>query len=262
MSVVALAIHLAGTGDHGFLRRLNLGYGLLKDGIASLVLESPYYGSRRPQLQVPTSHITHHSSLSTHQVPVIHLSMQVRSKLRHVSDLLLLGRTTIEETLCLLQWAHTNGYPRLCLSGLSMGGVHAIMATSLAHHEVACAALLAPHSAAEPFCHGLLWFGTSQKWTPERHLGPVPDNVNALQAARNRLERVLDITDTRHFPVPLRPDAAVFVAATSDLYVSRESVARAQAHWPGSELRCVSNLRLLENLGGLNFECPFMVCVK
>eukprot|EP00123_Amoebidium_parasiticum_P013591 comp22046_c1_seq1/m.32038 comp22046_c1_seq1/g.32038 ORF comp22046_c1_seq1/g.32038 comp22046_c1_seq1/m.32038 type:complete len:381 (-) comp22046_c1_seq1:542-1684(-) len=223
-----LAIHLAGTGDHGFFRRMSLGYGLLKDGIGSMVLESPYYGNRRP-------------------------TQQVRSKLRHVSDLLLLGRTTIEESLCLLQWARTNGYNRLCMAGLSMGGVHSVMVSALAQHDVACAPLLAPHSASEAFCQGLLWFGTSQRWTPERHLSPVSfktahgqlngvegSSVDQTEAARRRLARALDITDTTTFPLPRRPDASVFVAAASDLYVSMESIERIHRHWPGSELRRVA----------------------
>ena len=63
----ALYVHLAGTGDHGFDRRLRLGAPLLAPppggsegrgsralsaGIATLALESPFYGGRRPPWQV------------------------------------------------------------------------------------------------------------------------------------------------------------------------------------------------------------------
>ena len=62
-------------------------------GIATLVLESPYYGMRRPP-------------------------EQEGSRLLRVSDLLLLGRSTIEESLCLLEWAGNQG-------GFSkLGGTH------------------------------------------------------------------------------------------------------------------------------------------
>lgn len=81
-------VHLAGTGDHGFERRLTLGLPLLQHGIASIALESPYYGRRRP-------------------------AGQWGSKLHHVSDLLALGRATIEETLLLLHWAQVQGMGRL-----------------------------------------------------------------------------------------------------------------------------------------------------
>ena len=51
-----------------------------RQGIATMVLESPFYGKRLP-------------------------SWQAGSRLLRVSDLLVLGRATIEESLCLLEWA-------------------------------------------------------------------------------------------------------------------------------------------------------------
>ena len=53
-----------------------------------MILESPYYGSRRPP-------------------------WQEGSKLRRVSDLLTLGRATIEESLYLLAWAQRQQYRHL-----------------------------------------------------------------------------------------------------------------------------------------------------
>ncbi|CAN1773057.1 Protein ABHD18 [Linum perenne] len=48
---MACVVHLAGTGDHTYERRLRLAGPLLKDNIATMVLESPFYGQRRPMLQ-------------------------------------------------------------------------------------------------------------------------------------------------------------------------------------------------------------------
>ncbi|XP_020209868.1 protein ABHD18, partial [Cajanus cajan] len=48
---MACVLHLAGTGDHSFERRLRLGGPLVKQNIATMVLESPFYGQRRPMLQ-------------------------------------------------------------------------------------------------------------------------------------------------------------------------------------------------------------------
>lgn len=62
-------------------------------GIATLVLESPYYGKRQPQ-------------------------WQPGSRLLRVSDLLVLGRATIEESLCLLEWAKRSGFGKLGESSL------------------------------------------------------------------------------------------------------------------------------------------------
>lgn len=52
-----------------------------------MVLESPFYGARRP--------------------------VQDSNRLLRVSDLLVLGRVTIEESLCLLNWSHRQGYGKL-----------------------------------------------------------------------------------------------------------------------------------------------------
>lgn len=46
-------------------------------------------------------------------------------------DLFLLGRTTIEESIVLLNWLRdSKSAHRLGLTGLSMGGVHASLAAS------------------------------------------------------------------------------------------------------------------------------------
>lgn len=53
-----------------------------------MVLESPFYGARKPHYQFA-------------------------SQLHRVSDLLTLGRSTIEESLCLLDWAGQHEFARL-----------------------------------------------------------------------------------------------------------------------------------------------------
>ncbi len=53
-----------------------------------MVLESPFYGARKPHYQFA-------------------------SQLLRVSDLLTLGRATIEESLCLLDWAGRHSFARL-----------------------------------------------------------------------------------------------------------------------------------------------------
>eukprot|EP00798_Chlamydomonas_sp_ICE-L_P025352 gene25352-11012_t len=106
-------------------------------GISSLVLESPT-GAR---------------SLSTN-----------RSKLLRISDLLTLGFATIYESVCLLHMLKVDGYEDLCISGLSMGGVHACMTAGLYPGEVACSPLLAPRSAAVAYCDGAMH--SAMSWEP------------------------------------------------------------------------------------------------
>ena len=164
-------------------------------GIATLALESPFYGQRKPHYQQG-------------------------SKLLHVSDLLLLGRATIEESLLLLHWlGQAAGHERLggCVDGvswaavllllpllllpayslllslqlptslpavhcalaiatstapchpsapagvcgLSMGGVHANMVASLYPGPLALTPLLSPRSAAGAYCSGALYHATA-----------------------------------------------------------------------------------------------------
>ncbi|KAL8096729.1 hypothetical protein AgCh_037634 [Apium graveolens] len=93
---MACVVHLAGTGDHTFERRLRIGGPLLKKNIATMVLESPFYGQRRPLLQRG-------------------------AKLLCVSGLLILGRATIEEARSLLYWLDSEaGFGKTGVCGLSM----------------------------------------------------------------------------------------------------------------------------------------------
>mmetsp|Transcript_41408 Transcript_41408/g.123698 ORF Transcript_41408/g.123698 Transcript_41408/m.123698 type:complete len:101 (+) Transcript_41408:2498-2800(+) len=48
----SLALMLAATGDQGFSRRLSLCAPLLRKGVSTMVLESPFYGARKPTGQV------------------------------------------------------------------------------------------------------------------------------------------------------------------------------------------------------------------
>eukprot|EP00897_Mesotaenium_endlicherianum_P006420 jgi/Mesen1/5806/ME000293S04958 len=255
----ACVVHLAGTGDHGFERRLSIGAPLLKENISTLVLESPYYGRRRPR-------------------------QQVGAKLQCVSDLLLLGRATIEEARAILHWLDAAaGVPRLGICGLSMGGVHAAMVGSLHPTPLAILPFLTPHSAAAAFCEGILQHGTawgalhrdlhlssrlaanSPSGAPpatgaagiqREHEGfhsaevgtaSVATNAAAhaareevsLAEVRARMREVLSWTDVTRFPPPKNARAAIFVAARHDGYVPTHSVLALHNSWPGSEIRWV-----------------------
>ncbi|GFS17688.1 protein ABHD18 [Elysia marginata] len=103
-----VCIHLAGTGDHFFWRRrLLTARPLLKEsGIASIILENPYFlssltvlkdGARKPK-------------------------QQLRSSLHNVSDLFVMGGALVLESMALLHWCEREGWGPLGISGISMGG--------------------------------------------------------------------------------------------------------------------------------------------
>ena len=82
-------------------------------------------------------------------------------KLRHVSDLPLLGAATIEEVIIsiridakgrsLLRYFRDQGYGPLVVGGISMGGLHAAMIAALTSFPVGTASLVGPPSAVPVF---------------------------------------------------------------------------------------------------------------
>uniref|UniRef100_A0A8D0CBA6 Abhydrolase domain containing 18 n=1 Tax=Salvator merianae TaxID=96440 RepID=A0A8D0CBA6_SALMN len=102
-----VCIHLAGTGDHYFWRRRTLmARPMIKEAcMASLLLENPYYGCRKPK-------------------------DQIRSCLKNVSDLFVMGGALVLESAALLHWLEREGYGPLGMTGISMGGHMASLAVS------------------------------------------------------------------------------------------------------------------------------------
>ena len=66
-------------------------------GVASIILETPFYGLRKPK-------------------------EQFRSRLRHVSDLFTMGASLILESLVLFHWCEKEGFSPIVAHGISMGG--------------------------------------------------------------------------------------------------------------------------------------------
>uniref|UniRef100_A0A6Q2WUI5 Uncharacterized protein n=1 Tax=Esox lucius TaxID=8010 RepID=A0A6Q2WUI5_ESOLU len=104
-----VCIHLAGTGDHFFWRRRTL---MARPMIKEAGMEKNAFlncghlhGYRKPK-------------------------EQVRSSLRNVSDLFVMGGALILESAVLLHWLEREGYGPLCMTGISMGGHMASLAVT------------------------------------------------------------------------------------------------------------------------------------
>lgn len=197
-------VHLAATGDHGFARRAALGLPLVKHGISTVALESPFYGPRKPQ-------------------------GQTGSKLRHVSDLLLLGRASIEESLFLLQWLAGEGRRQLGVSGLSMGGVHACMVASLYPEPLALTPLLAPRSAAAAYCRGALYHATA--WDPL-----LEDSKKRASAIAAALDEAARSTDRLAAARSSSPSVMHDAASASGKAAAERSSAVQQPPQPGNNI--------------------------
>lgn len=199
-----ICIQLASTGDEGFATRRELvAEPLLRDGIGSIIVENPYYGSRRP-------------------------ARQQRTYLRTVSDLWAMGLSVVAETRALLHWLKRQGFQNLGVVGVSMGGAMASQATSLTPFPLAMCSCIAPHCASGVFLEGVL-----SRYVDFAALGG--------ERGRARLREQLDGSDLSLFPQPRRGDCAIWLAARKDAYVSPESSLRAWEIWPGSHLRWLNN---------------------
>jgi hypothetical protein len=98
-----LVVHCAATGDQGFdWRRRAIAFPLLKENIASAIIEVPFYGCRRCEQWESTSFPT-------------------------IFDFYLMGRGTVEEGRSLLHFfgRERQFRGRLGVTGISMGGAMA-----------------------------------------------------------------------------------------------------------------------------------------
>lgn len=209
--LVALLVH---TGDHGYTIRLkNNAIPLAEQGIASLLIENPFYGNRKPE-------------------------NQIRSSLRHVTDLIVLGGALVGEVNGLFNYFEESGeYGPYVVSGFSMGGLISGFCATLSPFNgnksgIGIVPCVAPHSAKPIFCGGLL----HERVDWETLCSQLPSACNSKQNAKEKLEEVLDRTDLRTFPLPQIPEASIIICAEHDQYVPNSGPV-IHEHWKGSQLR-------------------------
>lgn len=200
-----ICVQLAATGDEGFEDRKRIvADPLTNKGVGSVIVENPYYGSRRPQGQDGTY-------VST------------------VSDLWAMGLAVVAETRALLAWLRSQGFQNLGVSGVSMGGAMVSQAAALTNEPLAVCACIAPHCATPVFLDGVL-----SRYVDWEALG-------GGDQARRALAAQLDGTDLRCFPPPYRPDCTIWLAAKRDAYVDPDSCSITAQAWPGSRMRWLNN---------------------
>ena len=206
-ATLPVCVHLAATGDEGFERRWRLfARPLAARGIGSLILENPFYGSRRAP------------SCAGKASPT-------------VTAMAIMARATVEEAVAALAWLRRGGHRSLGVSGVSMGGQMAALAAAKVSFPVAAVPCLPSRTPASVFTEGLLrravdWRALQLDWGPE---------------ARHRLREVLLAADVCALPPPLHPGAAIVVAARRDRYVPLRDAEDIHRHWPGSELRLLDS---------------------
>ncbi|XP_044741606.1 protein ABHD18 [Chrysoperla carnea] len=128
-----VCIHLAGTGDHFYWRRRRfMAKPLIRDaGIGAIILENPFYGSRKPK-------------------------DQVRSNIHYVSDIFVMGACLILECFVLLKWCEKQGFGPLGITGISMGGHMASLAAAAWPKPIILVPCLSWTTASSVFTEGVM----------------------------------------------------------------------------------------------------------
>ena len=220
-------VHMAASGEEGYAaREASIAVPLLARGCGSLIVEHPYLGRRRPAAQRST-------------------------RPNHVSDLLLLGGTAIEEARSILQWLYRRGHPRLGITGVSMGGHLAALAGVLTAFDLAIVPYVAPHSAVPVFTEGLI--KKACDW--EKLAG----NDIHKEFAEQKLRKYLQCTAIDQFPLPRNQAVVIAIAARDDRFVPAHSVEAPSRHWPNAELRCIEGGHVSSILGQQNSHLAALV---
>jgi pimeloyl-ACP methyl ester carboxylesterase len=122
-----LVVMVAAWNDHGYATRTGLATRLAARGVTTVMLENPYYGTRRAWDDPP---------------------------IRTVADFAVMGRAAVAEGRALL--AHFSTSHRVGISGYSMGGNIAALIGALMDRPVAIAALAASHSPGPVWTDGII----------------------------------------------------------------------------------------------------------
>ncbi len=192
-------ILIPASGDEGFGMRLPIAKRLLPYGITSIVMEGPYYGTRRP-------------------------AGQRGACIRTVNDMWHLGAATVIEALALVLWLMRQGFRKVNIAGISRGGQLAVIAASLSPSPVAVTSLAGSYSAAPIFTEGLIRHRVA--WSSLRHSSD----------RREELRRALHFSDVRNYPPPVKQKSIHLIGGRCDGYVKPEWVRLLHDHMPQAQL--------------------------
>lgn len=194
-----IVVLLPAWNDHGFATRRKLAVQLAALGLASISYDIPLYGRRR----------------------VVPEPLQA---IRTVADFALMGYGAVSEARALL--AHFRQGYQTGVSGYSMGGNLAALASATLPFGVATAPLAASHSPGPVYLDGVIRAAIDWQALGGR------DQAQRLRAELSKASAL------NHPPLP-HHRAAVIVGARSDGFVPEQTTIDLAAHWEGSELRWV-----------------------
>jgi hypothetical protein len=186
--------------EHDPKVRIAMAGHLARKGVRSIILENPYYGSRRPN--------------PDHSQPI-----------RTVSDFMVMGAAAVSEARGILMWLHEQGW-EIGVSGYSMGGNTTALVAATMQVPLAAAPLAASHSPGPVFLDGVLREGIA--W-----------DALGGRAQEGRLRSTLGSISVLNVEPAPHTAHAVLVRASLDGYIPPSAVEALYDHWPGSELRVI-----------------------
>ncbi|MCP9264118.1 Abhydrolase domain-containing protein-2 [Dirofilaria immitis] len=234
----ALVIHLAGTGDHSYFRReFGFANDLMKSNISSILLQNPFYGSRKPR-------------------------DQFRSSLINVSDLFIMGGALIAECNFLLKWARKQGYWPVGLAGVSMGGHMACLACTNFPEPIAVVPCLSWTTASTVFVQGTLsksisWDVLTMELLSKKfqdRIRQIPecdwlDKAYEMEKNWMKIHHLMprnfmyvlmeEFTNLSNYPTPKDTRLVKNIIAENDGYVIRAGVPTMQQVWPGTTVEVI-----------------------
>lgn len=188
----AFAVAMSAWGDEGFEARRRLVTPAVDAGVAMMILENAFYGSRRRV-------------------------GQRGARLRNVGDLVTMGRAAIGEARQLLAWGRAQGFERVGVVGYSMGGQMAAMCAALVPWPVRVVSMAPSITPASVFLDGPL--RRDLRWDA---LGP---------DAPDRLREVFEALSVLSLPAPRDPARARLVGTRADAIVPPGDVGAIARHW-------------------------------
>jgi hypothetical protein len=196
---VGICLIMAAFNDHGYGTRMKIARRLACRRIASVLLENPYYGVRRPAPGQP---------------------------LRTVVDFYAMGAAAVLEGRAVLSALHNETGLQLGVAGYSMGGNIAALISATIPFPIATAGLAASHSPGPVWSEGLL--ANAIAWEALGGVGRKDDIAVTLGGA-----------SALNFPPPPHASNAILAAPTGDGYIPRHAFEALHTYWPGSELRWI-----------------------
>ena len=201
-----LAVLLAATAEEGFARRRVFAAPLLRKGVGVVMVENPYYGTRRPR-------------------------GQRGANLASVADQFAMNLATVLEVRALLAHLRSHHGSKVVVTGFSQGAMMAAFAAVTVPFAVGVVPFAAGVGARPIFLDGVL--SRVFDW------GALARDEGGLAQEKEVFARALEPVSLAAHGPPVRPDLAVILGAAHDAFVPRAEVESLHAHWPGSELRWV-----------------------